>query len=74
VIFQCFKCQTVFESAGLQVIVHDQVAGYVCPACIANAETIHVVLNCPSPGKPFSIAAVEVTKREEQPPKQGFTA
>jgi len=72
-IFQCCKCKETFESAGLSVIVHDQVAGYVCPSCIANAETVHLVLNCPSPGKPFVIAAVEVTKREE-PVKEGFTA
>ena len=57
-IFQCKKCGEVFESDGVQVIVHGKNVGRVCPACIANANRITLVIERPAPNKPYELVYV----------------
>jgi len=57
-IFQCKKCGQSFEKDGVQVIVHDNTVGRICPACVASADTITVVLVREAPGKPYAIQRV----------------
>jgi hypothetical protein len=61
-VFQCNRCKQVFENDGMHVVVHEWTAGRVCPECLANADTITIVVKRPSPGKPYEIQYVEVTK------------
>lgn len=68
-IFECAKCGEVFEAGnGIQVIVHEQTVGRVCPACIAGATSIQLILQPKTPGKPPMLTHVEITK-----PEEGFT-
>ena len=60
VVFECKKCGDVFEEDGLHVIIHDKSVGRVCPACLANAERITVVVERERPGKPYVIAHVGI--------------
>ena len=57
-IYQCNKCSEVFEADGLQVIAHGKVVGRVCPACIANAKTVLLILEQKTPGE-FELKVVE---------------
>jgi DNA-directed RNA polymerase subunit RPC12/RpoP len=61
-VFVCSKCGETFEADGLQVIIHDQSVGRVCPACLAGARTIHLVIVQEAPGKPFTIKHTEFTE------------
>lgn len=54
-IFQCKRCSEVFESDGVQVIVHGKNVGRVCPACIANADRITLVIERAAPNKPYEL-------------------
>lgn len=65
--FQCAKCKETFEADGVQVIVHGQTVGRVCPACVAGSEAIQLILHQKSPGQPFTLEYVETT------PRDGFT-
>lgn len=60
-IFQCKKCNEPFESNGLQIIAHEQTVGHICPACLANAKSVHIILVQPRPGE-FEMRAIEVQK------------
>lgn len=67
-IFECAKCHEVFEAGnGIQIIVHEQSVGRVCPACVAGAESIQLILQPKTPGQPLVLTHVEITKPE------GFT-
>lgn len=63
--FTCSKCEEVFEAGnGVHVSVHEDTVGRVCPACIAGAETIQLILHHKAPGKPYTLEHVEVTVRK----------
>jgi hypothetical protein len=66
-IFKCFKCKEVFEADGVQIVVHEKTVGRVCPACMAGAGTIQLVLQQKSPGQPYTLGYVETI------PRDGFT-
>lgn len=67
-IFKCDKCKEVFEAGnGVQIIVHEKTVGHVCPACIAGAETIQLIIQQKVPGKTYTVEYVEMT------PREGFT-
>jgi hypothetical protein len=52
----------------MQVIVHEKTVGRVCPACLANANTITVTISRPRPGKDFIIC---YTSTEDAPVEKG---
>jgi hypothetical protein len=70
-VFQCKKCGQPFEKDGVHAIVHDRTAGRVCPECVANAETITVIIGREAPGKPYVIQHVEVALHDETHVKNG---
>lgn len=64
-IFKCAKCHEVFEAGnGVQIIVHEQTVGRVCPACIAGAVSIQLILQPKTPGQ-LVLTHVEITKADE---------
>jgi hypothetical protein len=66
--FECDQCHNTFEKDGLQVILHEKTVGRVCPACLANANTITVTIARPRPGKDFNIYHVEAAEQSESLP------
>jgi hypothetical protein len=66
-IFECVKCCEIFEAGnGIQVIVHGQTIGRVCPACIAGARSIQLILQPKKPGKPPTLTHVEIDKPADE--------
>lgn len=59
--FKCKKCHETFESNGLRIVAHEKTVGHVCPGCLANTKTVHLILEQPRPGE-FSLSAVELQK------------
>jgi len=68
VVFECAKCRETFHDDGLHIIIHELSAGRVCPACLANAERITVVLERSAPGKPYELTytAVELSENSDE--------
>ena len=66
-IFECAKCREVFEAGnGIQIIVHENTVGRVCPACIAAATSIQLILQPKTPGKPPELTHVEIDKPADE--------
>jgi len=65
-IFKCKKCDGVFEADGIQIVVHEQTIGRVCPSCIAGAKHVQLVLYQKSPGQPYELKHVEITLRQDK--------
>lgn len=63
--FKCAKCKEIFYGNGLRAVVNEQTAGNVCPACLANAERITIVLERSTPRKPYKIAYTEIEPFKE---------
>jgi len=59
-IFLCDKCKQAFEHDGVQVVMHGQTIGHVCPECVAGAATISIFIGRDAPGMPYTIRHVEV--------------
>lgn len=55
---RCNKCNEVFESNGLEIVAHGKAIGWVCPACIASAKTVLLILEQKTPGE-FVLRVVE---------------
>jgi len=59
-IFQCKKCDQVFEKDGLQLVIHEVTIGRVCPECLSGSTKINITIVRPCPGKPYEIGYVGV--------------
>lgn len=68
-IYVCTKCGETFESQGVQIIVHDETIGHVCPSCIAGADSFHLIVQRVAAGK-YTLKHVEV-QRSDLPSKEG---
>jgi len=65
-IFECAKCKEVFEAGnGVQIVVYEKTIGRICPACMAGAQTIQLILQQKSPGQAYTLEYIDVTPREE---------
>lgn len=58
--FSCIKCKQIFEKDGLEVAVHQEEIGRICPECLAGSSKISILVTRESAGKPFVISYVEV--------------
>jgi len=58
----CAKCGEEFERDGLIVELHGNPVGVVCPACVAGADRIHLIVSRERVGAPYKIGYVETTK------------
>jgi len=58
-IYQCSKCRGTFEKDGLQIIMHNQVAAWLCPECVSGADTVTISITREGAGKPYEFGHVE---------------
>jgi len=60
--FMCIKCKLPFAKAGLEVKMHGELAGRVCPECLAGATDIILAVSRTAPGKPYILQHAEIEK------------
>lgn len=62
--YTCVKCKQIFEKNGLEVAVHQEEIGRICPECLAGSSKISILVTRDQAGKPFLIACVDIEKAE----------
>ena len=60
--YTCVKCKQLFEKDGLEVAVHQEELGRICPECLSGSNKISMLVTRESAGKPFGIAYIEIEK------------
>jgi DNA-directed RNA polymerase subunit RPC12/RpoP len=63
--YTCVKCKQLFEKDGLEVAVHQEEIGRICPECLSGSSRISVHVTRESAGKPFVISYVEVEAEKQ---------
>ena len=63
---KCENCGEPFESAGLLLTVHNDVAARVCPACLTGALVIQVTVRREAPGKKFKHQCYQVLEATDE--------
>lgn len=62
----CDNCKQPFESDGLLLTIHDNVAARICPACLTGALVLQVTVRREAPGKPFEHQCYQVLEATEE--------
>lgn len=63
--YDCVKCKQIFEKDGLEVAVHQEEVGRICPECLASSSKISILITRERAGKPFVISYVEIEAEKE---------
>jgi len=63
---KCNNCNETFESEGLLLVIHDNVAAEICPACLTGALILQVTVKREAPGKPFVHQCYQVLEATDE--------
>lgn len=53
---KCVACSELFHNDGVQLVVHGQTVGHVCPSCLASTKSFHLLVRRESVRKPYVLA------------------
>jgi DNA-directed RNA polymerase subunit RPC12/RpoP len=63
--YTCVKCKQLFDKDGLEIAIHQEEIGRICPECLSGSSKISVLVTRESAGKPFMISYVEVEVKNQ---------
>jgi hypothetical protein len=55
---KCITCNELFHNDGVQLIIHGQTIGHVCPSCIASLKSFHLLVKRESVRKPYVLTCI----------------